>query len=100
MSLPVGNLLLGLSSAGADTDLHSAGGPKAWREMQQRQMEFYQGFDQDAPAKSKDPDEDDDPEFSQDVQAHLEGMDEAERKPEEDDETVSFGSDIPPRRHC
>lgn len=82
--------LLGLLRAGADSDLHSAGGPKAWREMQQRQREFYQGFDQDPPAKSKDSDEDSGPEFSQDVQAHLEGIEEAERKLEEDDETVSF----------
>ncbi|POS76315.1 hypothetical protein DHEL01_v205289 [Diaporthe helianthi] len=65
----------------------NAGGAKAWREMQRRQQEFYRGFDQDPPAKAKDSDEDSDPEFSRDVQAHLEGMDEAEQKPEEDDET-------------
>ncbi|KAG8159815.1 hypothetical protein KVR01_010452 [Diaporthe batatas] len=62
----------------------NAGGPKAWREMQQRQMEFYRGFDQDPPAKSRDSDEDSDREFSQDVQAHLEGVGEEEEEDETD----------------
>lgn len=35
----------------------SSGGPKAWKEMRQRQMEFYQGWDQDE-AKTKKSDDD------------------------------------------
>ncbi|KAK7745531.1 hypothetical protein SLS53_003031 [Cytospora paraplurivora] len=31
----------------------SAGGPKAWKAMQQRQLEFYRGFDQEFPGRSK-----------------------------------------------
>lgn len=62
--------------------------------MQQRQLEFYRGFDLDQPvAKSKDSDEESDPEYSQDVQAHLEGIercDETEEKSDEEDEPVSF----------
>lgn len=77
-----------------DADLYcSAGGPKAWKEMQQRQMEFYRGFDQESPARSKPTDEDSDAEYSQEVQDHLgDGgrCEEAEGNPGEDDETVSF----------
>lgn len=72
---------------------YSAGGMKAWKEMQQRQMEFYRGFDQESPTKSKPSDEDFDAEYSQDVKAHLEDgarCEEAEDKPDEDDEPVSF----------
>lgn len=70
----------------------SAGGPKAWKEMQQRQMEFYQGFDQDSTAKANASDEDFEAEYSQDVKAHLE--DGGQRKdsdgnPEDEDELVS-----------
>ena len=72
----------------------SAGGPKAWKEMQQRQLEFYRGFDQEpAPASSNAEDEDSDAEYSQEVQAHLEESgrcQEAEGKPGEDDESVSL----------
>jgi hypothetical protein len=88
--------------ADPDTGLRSAGGLKAWKEMQQRQLEFYRGFDQEPPAKSKDSDEDSDAEYSQDVQTHLEGVErceEAEGKPDEDDEPVSpFFPGIWPRR--
>lgn len=66
---------------------------KAWKEMQQRQMEFYQGFDREPPSQSKSSDEEDlDAEYSQDVKAHLqegERCEEAEGKPDEDDEPVS-----------
>lgn len=71
----------------------SAGGMKAWKEMQQRQIEFYRGFDQESPAKSKASDEDLDVEYSQDVKAHLEGggrCEEWEGKHDEDDEPVSL----------
>ena len=33
--------------------VESAGGPKAWRAMQQRQLEFYRGLDQESSTKSK-----------------------------------------------
>lgn len=73
---------------------YSAGGMKAWKEMQQRQMEFYRGFDQESPAGSKSSNEECDAEYSQDVKAHLEAdarCEEAEDKPDEDDdEPVSF----------
>lgn len=72
---------------------YSAGGMKAWKEMQQRQMEFYRGFDQESPTKSKPSDEDFDAEYSQEVKAHLEAdvrCEESEEKPDEDDEPVSF----------
>lgn len=68
----------------------NAGGSKAWKEMQQRQMEFYRGFDQDPTSKSKGSEEDSDPEFSRDVQAHLDGVEEGEGRPEEDDELQEF----------
>jgi hypothetical protein len=74
----------------ADTGLRSAGGPKVWREMQQRQLEFYQGFDQRPPAETKDEDNEPEPEYSQVVRAHLEGVEEPEKKADEGDETVSF----------
>lgn len=82
----------------------SAGGPKAWKEMQQRQLEFYRGFDLEQPAaKSKDSDEKSDPEYSQDVQDHLEGIErseEAEGKPDEEDEPVRFcPHNLCPRSH-
>ncbi|KAL1879251.1 hypothetical protein Daus18300_001830 [Diaporthe australafricana] len=67
----------------------NAGGPKVWKEQQQRQMEFYQGFDQESPSKQKFVDEDSDAEYSQDTQAHLDGArlrDEAGSKPDEDEE--------------
>ncbi|KAG6368673.1 hypothetical protein INS49_002886 [Diaporthe citri] len=67
----------------------NAGGPKAWKEMQQRQQEFYQGFDQESPTRSKPADEDLDAEYSQEVQDHLEEAgrcEAAEGKPDEDDE--------------
>ncbi|KAJ0122290.1 hypothetical protein J7T55_002803 [Diaporthe amygdali] len=67
----------------------NAGGSKAWKEMQQRQLEFYQGFDQESPSKSKVSDEDFESEYSQDVQSHLkEGRraQKAENVPDEDDE--------------
>lgn len=32
---------------------YSSGGPKAWKEMRQRQMDFYQGWDQDEAMKKK-----------------------------------------------
>lgn len=60
--------------------------------MQQRQQEFYQGFDQDPPSNTNPSEEDFDAEYSQDVQAHLEESErviEAEGKPDEDDEPVS-----------
>lgn len=72
---------------------YSAGGMKAWKEMQQRQMEFYRGFDQESPTKAKVSDEDLDVEYSQDVKAHLEGggrCEEGEGKQDEDDEPVSL----------
>lgn len=76
-----------------DADLCcSAGGMKAWKEMQQRQMEFYQGFDQEPPSQSKSSGEDFEAEYSQDVKSHLEEgerCEEAEGKPDEDDEPVS-----------
>lgn len=61
--------------------------------MQQRQMEFYRGFEQESPAKSKVSDEEFDVEYSQDVKAHLEGggrYEDGEDKTDEDDEHVSF----------
>ncbi|KAI3391638.1 hypothetical protein diail_7006 [Diaporthe ilicicola] len=67
----------------------NAGGPKAWKEAQQRQLEFYQGFDQESPSKSKLSGEDFDAEYSQDTQARLDEArirDEARSKPGEDDE--------------
>lgn len=72
---------------------YSAGGMKAWKEMQQRQMEFYRGFDQELPGGSKPSDEDFDVEYSQDVKAHLEEggrCRDAEDKVDEDDEPVSL----------
>lgn len=60
--------------------------------MQQRQMEFYRGFDQESPARSKPADEDSDAEYSQEVQDHLEEggrCEEAEGKPDDDDDPVS-----------
>lgn len=60
--------------------------------MQQRQMEFYRGFDQEPPSQSKSSDEDFDAEYSQDVKAHLEEggrREEADGRPDEDDEPVS-----------
>lgn len=81
-----------------DADLCcSAGGMKAWKEMQQRQMEFYRGFDQEPPSQSKSSDEDFDAEYSQDVKAHLEESgrcEEADGKPDEDDELVSSYSSL------
>lgn len=69
--------------------------------MQQRQMEFYRGFDQESPAQSKPADEDLDAEYSQEVQDHLEEggrRDEAEGKPDDDDEPVSLCPDLCARR--
>lgn len=71
----------------------SAGGMKAWKEMQRRQMEFYRGFDQESPARSKTSDEEFDVEYSQDVKDHLEGSGQrkgAGSRPDSDDEPVSF----------
>lgn len=64
-------------------------------------MEFYRGFDQESPAKSNPSDEDFDSEYSQGVKAHLEEggqCREAEGKPDEDDEPVSFFSVPQPDR--
>lgn len=79
----------------------SAGGPKAWKEMQQRQMEFYRGIDQESPTRSKPADEDLDAEYSQEVQDHLEDggrCEEVEGKPDYDDEPVSLCPGLWPRR--
>lgn len=75
---------------------------KAWREMQQRQLEFYRGFDQESPAGSKSTDEDPDAEYSQDVKDHLEDggrREEARGTADEDDEPVSFCPTLWPGRH-
>lgn len=69
--------------------------------MQQRQQEFYRGFDQESPPRSKPADEDFDAEYSQEVQDHLEEggrCEEAEGKPDDDDEAVSFDPDLCPHR--
>lgn len=66
---------------------------KAWRDMQQRQLEFYRGFDQDSPAGPRPADEDNEAEYSQDVKDHLEDggrCEEARGTADEDDEPVSF----------
>lgn len=74
----------------------SAGGPKVWREMRKRQMEFYQGWDQESPSKRKRCDEGyrveeiegsyDDEDAANLAQATLEGEG---REEEQDSEPVS-----------
>lgn len=76
---------------------------KAWREMQQRQQEFYRGFDQESPAGSKSADGDLDAEYSQDVKDHLENggrCEESRSTADEDDEPVSFCPTLWPEHHC
>lgn len=60
--------------------------------MQQRQLEFYQGFDQESFSKSKASDEDFESEYSQDVQSHPKEGGRGQKtkiEPDEDDEPVS-----------
>lgn len=51
--------------------LNSAGGPQAWNKMRERQLAFYQGFDQDLPSKRKRSEEGD-------LEAEIEGDSENE----------------------
>lgn len=77
----------------------SSGGPKAWKAMQQRQMEFYRGFDQDSPTRSKTAGNHDDEEHyahdevesSLEKEQRLQGNGRAKGKSDEDEEqTVCY----------
>lgn len=59
--------------------MNSSGGPKAWKEMRQRQMEFYQGWDQEEAMKKKpQSDEEGGREFQEEFEGDDDGTAEAE----------------------
>ncbi|KUI70873.1 hypothetical protein VM1G_06221 [Cytospora mali] len=67
----------------------NSGGPKAWKAMQRRQMEFYRGFDQESPIKSKavgddDGDDDEEDEGQKYAQGEVESSLEKEQRLQED----------------
>lgn len=79
--------------------MNSSGGPKAWKEMRQRQMEFYQGWDQEEAMKRKPPaDEEGDRDFQEEFEGDddctaeaeaLQAEAQADEEEEEQNEPVS-----------
>lgn len=74
--------------------INSSGGPKAWKEMRQRQMEFYQSWDEKEAMKKKPVEEED----ASELQEEFEGDDggaieedplQAKRHADEDEEEQS-----------